>query len=333
MTRAARAAGRREIPQDMFRDTVREVLGNDLVIIGSGGLCAFLGAYVLFVFLLQVYRAQKGTPGEIIVVNTKPGLMRSFLPMARGIGMSLRSVFNGTNPKSVYYRFTDNIDRQLTAAGHPEGIIADEFVGFGVLNGLLWSTIMSLIYMIYDSDALFSLSGLYVAGMGFGLGALLWKNWLGTRLRIRQTSIRKQLPFALDLLTLAMEAGLDFTSALARMVVKMGASPLGQEFSLMLHEIQLGKTRSDAMRDFAARCDVSEVRTVVASLVQAEELGSSIGLVLRIQAQQQRERRSQLAEEKAMKAPVKMLFPMVFILGALMLIIGAPIFLMYIGES
>lgn len=317
----------------MLSQTIRELLGNETTIMAAGGACAFLGGYVLFSFLLQVYRAQKGAAGEILIVDTKPGLMRSFLPMARGIGVSLRSVLRGGDPKSAYYRFADTIDRQLTAAGHPEGIIADEFVGFGVLNGLLWATILVVIYSLYDANALFSLAGLYAAGMGFAMGAFLWKNWLSTRLHQRQNSIRKQLPFALDLLTLAIEAGLDFTSALARMVTKMGSSPLGQEFSLMLHEIQLGKTRSDALRDFASRCDVTEVRTVVASLVQAEELGSSIGLVLRIQAQQQRERRSQVAEEKAMKAPVKMLFPMVFILGALMLIVGAPIFLMYIGES
>lgn len=317
----------------MLKDVIRELLGKEEVIVLSAGLCVCMIAYLFFYFIFRVYRAQKNAADEIVVTNTSPGLMRSFLPMARGIGVSLRSLLNGSNPKTAYYRFADNIDRRLTAAGHPEGIVADEFIGFGVLYGMLWSAMVMSGYALLKPDRVFSVSGLYLAGVVFLVGCMIWRSWLSNKLMIRQTAIRRQLPFALDLLTLAMEAGLDFTSALARMVTKMGASPLGQEFSLMLHEIQLGKTRAEALRDFATRCDVQEVRTVVASLVQAEELGSSIGLVLRIQAQQQRERRSQLAEEKAMKAPVKMLFPMVFILAALLLIIGAPILLMFMSES
>lgn len=317
----------------MFGDKLRALLGSEEVIILSGGACACMAAYLLLCFLLRIYRAQKSASGEIVVTNTRPGLMRSFLPMARGLGMTLRALLHGSDPKSVYYRFANSVDRRLTAAGHPEGINADEFIGFGVLYGILWTSLVISGYTLLFPESVFSTDTLLLALGSFFVGCLLWRSWLSNKLNLRQTAIRRQLPFALDLLTLAMEAGLDFTSALARISGKTGNTPLGQEFSLMLHEIQLGKSRSDALRDFAARCDVQEVRTVVASMVQAEELGSSVGLVLRIQAAQQRERRSQLAEEKAMKAPVKMLFPMVFILAALLLIIGAPILLMFLNQG
>ena len=310
-----------------------ELINNPFAIMVAASACVFFTTYLIFHFILHVYNAQKAAGSEIIVVDASPGLMRSFLPMARAIGTTLRASLNGQNKNSVYYRFSEGIARQLVAAGNPEGLNADEFVGFGVLYGLLWSSLALAGLAMLGTDNIFSLKSLYLALIAFGFGGLLWKGWLSNKQNIRQTSIRRQLPFALDLLTLAIEAGLDFTSALARIVSKIGNAPLGQEFSLMLHEIQLGKSRSEAMRDFAARCDVQEVRTVVASLVQAEELGSSIGLVLRIQSAQQRERRSQLAEEKAMKAPVKMLFPMIFILLALMVIIAAPIVISFVQEG
>ena len=98
----------------------------------------------------------------------------------------------------------------------------------------------------------------------------------------------------------------------------------------MLHEIQLGKSRTDALRDLSTHCDVQDMRTVTASLIQAEELGSPLGGILRIQAAQQRERRSQSAEEKAMKAPIKMMFPMIFILAALGVVMIAPIVITYL---
>ncbi len=301
------------------------------IILASAGF-AFFASWLLVHFLHRIYKAQKqGADDEIIVTETSEGLMKSFLPMARVIGRSLRGIFHGDNNSTFYFRFSDGIERTLVAAGRPEGLIADEFIGFGILYGMLFTTLVMTGVFMLSPETVTSFAGLYFAFIIFIFGTLLWKSWLTNKLRLRQTSIVRQLPFALDLLTLAMEAGLDFTSALSRIVGKIGKSPLGQELSLMLHEIQLGKTRSNALRDFAERCDVQEVRTVVASLIQAEELGSSLGVVLRIQAAQQREKRSQIAEEKAMKAPVKMLFPMIFILGAIVVIIGAPIFLMWKG--
>lgn len=127
-----------------------------------------------------------------------------------------------------------------------------------------------------------------------------------------------------------MEAGLDFTAALDRIVKKMKDGPLGQEYSIMLREITLGKSRSDAMRDLGRRVDIPEVQSVMTSLVQAEEMGASIGPILRIQAEQQRERRSQRAEEIAGAAPVKMLFPLMLIMAVTVIIIFGPMIIGFI---
>ena len=119
-----------------------------------------------------------------------------------------------------------------------------------------------------------------------------------------------QLPDALDLLTISVEAGLGFDAALAKCVEKM-EGPLIVEFRQALAEIRMGRTRRDALRDVVARADAQPISNFIGAIVQAEQLGVPIAKVLQIQSQQLRIERRQRAEEMAAKAPVKMLFPMV----------------------
>ena len=119
-----------------------------------------------------------------------------------------------------------------------------------------------------------------------------------------------QLPDALDLLTISVEAGLGFDAALAKVVEKM-EGPLVNEFRQALAEVRMGRTRRDALRDVVARADAQPVSNFIGAIVQAEQLGVPIAKVLQIQSQQLRIERRQRAEEAAAKAPVKMLFPMV----------------------
>jgi tight adherence protein C len=314
----------------MAIDNFLYLLGQPAVIVVVAATAVACAAYLVFSALIRVYDAQRAAgAGEQVLTGTQSGLLRSFLPLARVLGLTLHNLC-GRGKSSIFSTLVWRVDRALAGAGRPEGLSAHEYIGFGVLDGLLWAMIvMSFVFML-RADQLFSATTVGYFLIGFAFGVLVWRSWLTEKRAKRQIAIQRQLPFALDLLTLAMEAGMDFTSALARIVQKTGVTPLGQELSLMLHEIQLGKTRSDALRDLASRCDVQDLRTVVASLVQAEELGSSLGGVLRIQAAQQRERRSMAAEEKAMKAPIKMMFPMIFILGALFTVLVAPIVLQYL---
>ncbi|WP_258359142.1 type II secretion system F family protein [Moorella sulfitireducens] len=135
--------------------------------------------------------------------------------------------------------------------------------------------------------------------------------YLQVKGRQRQQAIEKSLPDVLDLLTVSMEAGLGFDGALLK-VVEKSKGPLAEEFGLVLQEIKIGKPRSEALRDLAARTGVHDLATFTGAIILADQLGFSIGKVLRLQAEQIRLKRRQRAEELAMKAPVKMLIPLVF---------------------
>jgi tight adherence protein C len=140
----------------------------------------------------------------------------------------------------------------------------------------------------------------------------------------RQAKITDALPDTLDLLTVSVEAGLGFDQALLKIVEKT-KGPLTDECQRVLHEIRIGKARRDALREMGLRAGVEDLQTFVAAIIQADQLGVSIGNVLRIQAQQLRQKRRQKAEARAQKAPVKMLIPMIlFIFPSLFIILLGP---------
>jgi tight adherence protein C len=140
----------------------------------------------------------------------------------------------------------------------------------------------------------------------------------------RRDQIRKDLPDALDLLTITVEAGLAFDSAMTQ-VARNTSGPLAEEFSRVLQEIQLGMGRGEALQTMADRVDLEELNTFVSAVVQADSLGIPIAQVLRVQAREMRIKRSQRAEEAAQKVPVKILFPLIFcILPSLFVIVIGP---------
>jgi tight adherence protein C len=158
------------------------------------------------------------------------------------------------------------------------------------------------------------------------MGLYLPLLWVRGRIRHRQDEIRRSLPYALDLLTLSVEAGLDFTQAMTRIVRKLGNSALAVELGQTVRDIHLGRTRMQALRELSRRVDLPELNSLVGALIQADELGSSLGPILRIQADQLRIRRSQAAEKLAMEAPVKILLPLIlFIFPTIFIMIFGPI--------
>jgi tight adherence protein C len=144
------------------------------------------------------------------------------------------------------------------------------------------------------------------------------------RAKRRQSAIVRQLPDALDLLAVSVEAGLGFDGAVAKLTQYM-SGPLPEEFELALGEMRIGESRSDALKKLAQRAGTPEVSSFVRSIVQADQLGTSLGRILRVQSTDTRLKRQAIAEERAMKAPIKMLFPTVaFIFPAMFIVILGP---------
>ncbi|HEY3210218.1 MAG TPA: type II secretion system F family protein [Actinomycetota bacterium] len=165
---------------------------------------------------------------------------------------------------------------------------------------------------------------LAAAAFLMAFGYLLPGAGLGQRAINRQDTIRRALPDTMDLLTISVEAGLGFDAAVSH-VRKNVPGPLSDELGRMLQEMQLGVARIDALRSLADRTDVDELNAFVLAMIQADIFGVSIAKVLRGQAKELRTKRRQLAEEKAMKVPVKLLFPLIFcILPAMFVVVVGP---------
>lgn len=137
---------------------------------------------------------------------------------------------------------------------------------------------------------------------------------------VRQDSIRKSLPDIMDLLVISVEAGLAFEMGLLK-VIERFKGPVADEFQRAVGEMQLGKSRREALKDMADRLKITELSVLINAIVQSEQLGVGLSQVLRLQSELVREKRQQYIEEQAMKAPVKLLFPLVFLIFPSMLII------------
>ena len=144
--------------------------------------------------------------------------------------------------------------------------------------------------------------------------------WLDKKIKARRKEIQLSLADAIDLLTISVEAGLGFDPAMQRVVEKWD-NALTREFSRMLSEMRIGKSRREAMRELATRCNVDDLNVFISSIMQADQLGVSITQVLRTQSKQMRIRRRQRAEEAAHKAPIKMIFPMVLLIFPAMYVV------------
>ncbi len=210
---------------------------------------------------------------------------------------------------------------QLMEAGSPSKLGVAEFMGLKVvLAGLSGGLIF--LFMALSGQSLTQL-----IAFPFALGALAYMlpgMWLGRKIKERKNDIQVSLADAIDLLTISVEAGLGFDPALQRVAEKWD-NELTWEFRRMLHEMRIGKSRREAMRELATRCNVEDLNVFIASIIQADQLGVSITQVLRTQSRQLRIRRRQRAQEKAQKAPIKMLFPMaLLIFSALYVVILGP---------
>ena len=210
---------------------------------------------------------------------------------------------------------------QLEKAGNPPGWDVDRILALkmlAVIGGFLVATAVTL---VLGAGVLKVIGAALVGSVGGYFGPNLW---LYQRGYDRREQMRREMPDSLDLLSISVEAGLSFDAALAQ-VARNTTGPLAEEFFRALQEMQIGLSRSDALRGLGDRADLPELRGFVTAMVQAESFGIPISQVLRVQAREMRIRRSQRAEELAQKVPVKILFPLIFcILPALFVVILGP---------
>jgi tight adherence protein C len=200
------------------------------------------------------------------------------------------------------------IDSKLEKAGYPGGLRGADWVGVKLMALIGFAVVGFVLGLLLTGGAF--VVALLFALVGAAVGYIAPEFWLGRKIRARSFGMVLQLPDALDLLTISVEAGLGFDAALAKVVEKM-EGPLVDEFRQALAEVRMGRPRREALRDVANRADAQPVSNFVGAIVQAEQLGVPIAKVLQIQSNQLRIERRQRAEEAAAKAPVKMLFPMV----------------------
>jgi tight adherence protein C len=199
-------------------------------------------------------------------------------------------------------------DAKLEKAGYPGGLRGADWMGVKILVAIVFVILGFFVGLLIGKGHV-QLGFVFAIGAG-GIGFVAPEFWLGRRITARSFAMVLQLPDALDLLTISVEAGLGFDAALAKVVEKM-EGPLVNEFRQALAEIRMGRTRRESLRDVASRADAQPITNFIGAIVQAEQLGVPIAKVLQIQSQQLRIERRQRAEEAAAKAPVKMLFPMV----------------------
>ncbi len=205
---------------------------------------------------------------------------------------------------------TEKIKHNLELAGNPNNWTPSDFLGVRGLAAVITAALAVLLTYALRMEGAFILLSVGLGGM---LGFILPGIWLGQKIGKRKHDIQRGLPDALDLLTISVEAGLAFDSAMAKVSEKWD-NELSKAFGRVIGEVRVGKLRRDALRDMAARCDVQDVSTFIAAVIQADQLGVSMAKVLRIQSEQMRVKRRQRAEELANAAPVKMTIPLVFLI-------------------
>jgi tight adherence protein C len=286
----------------------------------AGGLGALgLAIVMLVVAVMPVRPGEGGVAGALAAIEKRYArgaaatAHKATDPFATLPGW-LRALALRLSPSGI----AAQLQRRLDLAGNPRRWNPDRILAVKGL-GLVLLAALGLLFGAHNPALL-----ILFAAAGGGIGFFVPDVLLYNAALKRQDKLRAALPDAMDMLTVCVEAGLGFDAALAQ-VARNTAGPLAAELSRAVQEMQIGKSRTQALRGMADRTTVAELRSFVSALVQAGELGISVARVLREQAREMRVRRRQRAEERAQKVPVKILFPLVTCLfPALFVVIIGP---------
>lgn len=246
---------------------------------------------------------------------SQPFTERVIFPVARKLG----EIAARFTPQNV----TTSLAKKIELAGNPSRVDPSTILAGQFIIAILFAAILILVFTFGGMKPEFPMNVLLVLVFAF-LGFYFPQLWLTSKIQSRQKNIRRAMPDALDLLTICVEAGLGFEQSMQKVSEKW-QTELSLSFSRVIREIGLGKLRREALRDMADRIGITEMSSFVAAVIQSEALGVSMAKVLRIQSDQMRVKRRQLAEEAAHKAPLKMLIPMgLLIFPALCIVLMTP---------
>jgi tight adherence protein C len=228
-------------------------------------------------------------------------------------------------------KYREWVERKFVSAGMTGAMTSDEFMGYKVvMSGAFWAFFVGLFFKaLIGWDEPIAVD-ILVLVIGFFYPDI----WITGEVQRRQHAIRRSLPYVMDLLTLSVEAGLDFVAGVNKVCEKARSGPLIDELAFFLSEIQVGASRQQALRNLAWRVDMPEMRSFSALLIQADILGASVGPVLRAQSDLIRTQRFQRAERMGAYAAQKILFPLILcIMPAVFIMIFGPIALNFIYGS
>ena len=218
------------------------------------------------------------------------------------------------------------LQQKLIMMGAPD-LRPVDIITMQALSAVLFTVLVLMALNLLEVNLLWS-------ALGFAFGLLLPVIWMRDQVKKRHLEIGRAMPFNLDLMTLSVEAGLDFGGAVNTVVERGLPGALNEELGIMLREIRMGKSREEALRNLSDRVRFPPLSQFVSNLIQADKMGTSLGKILRIQSTQLRIQRTQRAEKLANEAPVKMLFPLIFcIFPTVFMILFGPIVYQFIGGS
>lgn len=223
--------------------------------------------------------------------------------------------------KAIRYLTGRSVPARLVMAGSPVNII--EFAIMKVLSMIIFAISSSVV----SSEGKLII---YVVG-GLAIGFIIPDFWLRLKIKRRHREIRRDLPSIIDLLNLCVDAGLDFMLAVNRVMKDFKKCPLTDELLEVWRETKMGSSRREALQHLSRRVNLLELSSFVRTLLQADRMGSPMGEALKIQAEEIRQRRYLQGEEAALKAPIKLLFPLfVFILPVVLVIVAGPILIQFL---
>jgi tight adherence protein C len=248
----------------------------------------------------------------------KPFSERVLKPTLKRLSHLAARVSPGTKAEAIALK--------LAMAGHPRQLTVETFLGLKVVAALAFAGVALLAQFLLPP--LIAPPALVKTALWTGAAAVAGffvpELWIKDEIRKRQKAIRKVLPDTIDILSISVEAGLGFDAAMSRICHK-AHNPLTAEFEKYLTELRLGKSRREALRQIQTRTGVEDLNTFISAVIQADQLGTSMAKILRVQSEQLRTKRRQRAEQLAQQAPLKMLFPMImFIFPSVFVVILGP---------